>query len=83
MAHNLFELSDNAAPVAVKAIDGPSSYCQLACQTLEITMRQVEKRKVLKPILVQCNVLFIQGDFFNWASPEFAKCWRVKKKASK
>ena len=45
LAHNLFELSDDAAPVAVKAIDGPCSYCQLACQTLEITMRQVDKRK--------------------------------------
>ena len=21
--------------------------------------------------------VYIQGDFFNWASPEFAKCWPV------
>ena len=23
------------------------------------------------------SILIIQGDFFNWASPEFAKCWPV------
>ena len=26
----------------------------------------------LKPEVV---IRHIQGDFFNWASPEFAKCW--------
>ena len=28
--------------------------------------------------LLDCNcILNIQGGFFNWASPEFAKCWPV------
>ena len=22
-------------------------------------------------------MIYLQGDFFNWASPEFAKCWPV------
>ena len=26
---------------------------------------------------IEFHVLNIQGDFFNWASPEFAKCWPV------
>jgi hypothetical protein len=26
---------------------------------------------------------FIQGDFFNWASPEFAKCWPVSNRFQK
>ena len=24
-----------------------------------------------------CGTVIIQGDFFNWDSPEFAKCWSV------
>ena len=30
-------------------------------------------------VICGCNfdADFVQGDFFNWASPEFAKCWPV------
>ena len=28
-------------------------------------------------MIIQANTGIIQGDFFNWASPEFAKCWPV------
>ena len=31
----------------------------------------------LKGKIVMSCIVLIQGVFFNWASPEFAKCWPV------
>ena len=65
----------NYRPNCVKAVNCLNGSCCFHIQQKNIHMKSNVSILAIQNVAKRATGLELQGVFFNWASPDFAKCW--------